>query len=122
MKVTNSQLFLAACNMMSRMIQPSESAAYTDSALVKRAVKIAKMVADEIPEGEKIPDDVNVISVVDAAMKVFDGRPCVRTQLTNVIRLLGYEQIQAEYMISRAETLKVIVANVKGSRTDYTLA
>ena len=56
-------------------------------------------------------------------MKLFGGKVSSKTQLVNAIRLKGYDQIIAEYIVNRAEAKDLIIPHFDtGNRTYYTLA
>ncbi len=125
MKATNNQLFLAACNLMSNMIQPSESAAYTDNALVKRAVKIAKMVADELPDDDNFKedflDDNQICETIATAFENVQNEEMKSSQLNMELRkLTGCKYRSAIAYIQRAEQLGVLFSRKEGQTFIYT--
>ena len=92
---------------------------------IKMAISVAKRTAELIDDGpeDKTPKDTDVEKIVRDVLKLFGGKVSSKTQLVNAIRLKGYDQIIAEYIVNRAEAKDLIIPHFDtGNRTYYTLA
>lgn len=118
MNATSAQLYMAVINLLTRYTVTIEDRH------ILEAIKIAKRTAELLGEDseDKTPSDEDVIKFVKQAMATMNGRPTSRTQLVNTIRMRGQEQMIADYMVNRAESLGIIKSETIGLRTDYTLA
>ena len=121
MKPTVSQLLMTATNVLCRLIETGSEA--NDEQNVKRAVALAMMLTDEIPETDPIPDTEQILKNIKQVWGGKKDKDISKTQLVNaLITKLETGKRNAENIILWADLNGHIIAKPKGGGLYYSLA
>jgi len=121
MKPTVSQLLMTASTILCRLIENGNEA--NDEQNVKRAVTLATMLADEIPETDPIPDKEKILNTIKQIYGGIQNKFISKTQLANALQTkLETGKRNTENIILWADMNGYIIAEPRGNGVNYSLA
>ena len=121
MKPTVSQLLVTASTILCRLIENGNKS--DDKQNVKRAVTLAMMLADEIPETDPIPDKEKILKTIKQIYGGIQNKFISKTQLANALQTkLETGKRNTENIILWADMNGYITAEPRGNGVNYSLA
>ena len=121
MKPTASQLMTIASNILCKLIEKDNEA--NDENNVKRAVTLAIMLTDELPEADPMPDQEKILKTIKGIFSGMQNRFISKTQLANALQTkLETGKRNTENIILWADMNGYIIAEPRGNCINYSLA
>lgn len=119
MKPTITQLYATSATLLGHMLSDPIS----DEQKVKRAIELAQMLAEAVPEMDTLPEPDNIRKFLTQVFAEVNGRAIAKTQMQMLIcDRLHTGKRNAESIMMWAESNKMLNAEVNGNGVRYTLA
>ena len=120
MKPSASQLMTVASNILCTLIDKSNEA--DDENNVKRAIALATLLIDELPDVDPMPDKEKILKTIKGIFDGIQNHLITKTQLTNALQSkLATGKRNVENIILWADINGYIIAEKRGNGTNYAL-